>query len=384
MIHYSRQWVDEKDKQAVWEVLGADLLTQGPKVAEFERAVAQYCGAEFGVATNSATSALHLACLALDVKPGDWVWTSPNTFLASSNCALYCGAQVDFVDICPKTYNLSVAALEKKLVEAKRAGRLPKVIVLVHFAGQPCELKAIHALSQQYGFYIIEDAAHAIGSRYEDTLIGCGRYSHITTFSFHAVKTMTTAEGGMAVTNDPALYHAMKRFSSHGVTREEHCMTEASHGPWYYQMLALGYNYRLTELQAALGLNQLHKLNDFVMKRKAIAERYTDAFQALPLILPHQENNIRSSWHLYVVCLTEHASSDRKTMFMRLREAGIGVNVHYIPVHTQPYYQRLGFKWGDFPVAEAYYQQCISLPIHYGLSEAQQDYVVNTVKQVLE
>lgn len=383
MINYSRQCIDQSDVEAVTHVLSSDYLTQGPKVAEFEVAVAAYCGAKYAVAANSATSALHLACMALGVGPGDWLWTSPNTFLASSNCGLYCGANVDFVDICPKTYNLSAEALDIKLRHAKQNNKLPKVVVVVHFAGQPCDLKEIHALSKQYGFYIIEDAAHAIGSRYDNTKIGSCLYSDITVFSFHAVKTMTTAEGGMATTNDPALFQKMKLLSSHGVTRDSHLMEGESQGPWYYQMTGLGYNYRLTDMQAALGLNQLAKLDEFIVRRNQIAEHYANAFQDHPLILPYQKNNIYSGWHLYVVCLDEQSKKTRKEVFIALREAGIGVNVHYIPVHTQPYYQRLGFKLGDFPVAEQYYQNCISLPMYYGLDDEQVQQVVMAVKGTL-
>lgn len=383
MINYSRQCIDHSDVEAVTQVLSSDYLTQGPKVAEFEAAVAAYCGAKFAVAANSATSALHLACMALGVGPGDWLWTSPNTFLASSNCGLYCGANVDFVDICPKTYNLSAEALDIKLQHAKQNNKLPKVVVVVHFAGQPCDLKEIHALSKQYGFYIIEDAAHAIGSRYDNTKIGSCLYSDITVFSFHAVKTMTTAEGGMATTNDPALFQKMKRLSSHGVTRDSHLMEGESQGPWYYQMTGLGYNYRLTDIQAALGLNQLAKLDEFIVRRNQIAADYAKALQDQPLILPYQKNTIYSGWHLYVVCLDEQSKKTRKEVFIALREAGIGVNVHYIPVHTQPYYQRLGFKLGDFPTAEQYYQNCISLPMYYGLDDEQVQQVVMAVKGAL-
>ncbi|MFO1257737.1 MAG: UDP-4-amino-4,6-dideoxy-N-acetyl-beta-L-altrosamine transaminase [Gammaproteobacteria bacterium] len=383
MIGYSKQWIDEADKKAIIGAVESDFLTQGPAVTEFEEAVATYCGAKFGVAANSATSALHLACVALNLGPGDWLWTSPNTFLASSNCGLYCGANIDFVDICAKTYNISAQALEMKLQRAKQHNKLPKVLVLVHFAGQPCDLREIHELSKQYGFYIIEDAAHAIGSRYENIKIGSCFYSDITVFSFHAIKTMTTAEGGMATTNDPGLYQKMKLISSHGMTRDNCLMESESHGPWYYQMTALGYNYRLTEMQAALGISQLSKLDDFILKRNKIAEFYAKEFQNLPLVLPYQKKNIYPAWHLYVVCLKHEVKKDRKEVFVALREAGIGVNVHYIPIHIQPFYQKMGFKCGDFPVAEEYYRNCISLPMYYGLTDEQLIQVVGAVRKIL-
>lgn len=381
MINYSQQWIDETDQKAVNDVMSSNYLTQGPKILEFEEAIASFCGAEYSVTTNSATSALHLACMALGLGAGDWLWTSPNTFVASSNCALYCGANIDFVDICPETYNLSTLELRKKLETAKKNNKLPKVVVLVHFAGQPCDLAEVKNLSREYGFYIIEDAAHAIGSEYENIRIGSCVYSDITIFSFHAVKNMTTGEGGGATTNNTNLYKKMKILSSHGITRDIGLMEEPSHGPWYYQMMDLGFNYRLTEIQAALGLKQLEKLDNFTNRRNEISRIYHESLQSLPLKLPYTKSNIYSSWHLYVVCLKKETKKERKDIFLSLRSMGIGVNVHYIPVHTQPYYQKLGFKWGDFPVSEEYYHNCLSLPIHYGLTDEQVSYIINSLHE---
>ncbi len=381
MIPYGRQDITPEDIAAVEAVLRSDFLTQGPAVPGFEQALAAYCGVARGVAMNSATSALHVACLALGLGPGDRLWTSPNTFVASANCGLYCGAEVDFVDTDPATYNMSVAALEAKLVRAAAANRLPKVVIPVHFAGQSCEMRAIHALGQRYGFRIVEDASHAVGARYLGEPVGNCRYSDITIFSFHPVKIITTAEGGMAMTNDPALAERMERLRSHGITRDPAAMQGDSDGPWYYQQIELGYNYRLTDLQAALGHSQLQRLDDYVTRRHAIAARYDAALAALPLTTPHQHPDSRSALHLYPVRL--HDDARRRPVFEALRAAGIGVNVHYIPVHTQPHYRRLGFQPGDFPEAERYYAGAISLPMFPTLSPAQQDEVVAALTRVL-
>jgi UDP-4-amino-4,6-dideoxy-N-acetyl-beta-L-altrosamine transaminase len=383
-IPYGRQNISEADIQAVVDVLRSDFLTQGPAVPAFEQAVATYCGAARGVAVNSATSALHIACLALGLGPGDWLWTTPITFVASANCGLYCGAQVDFVDIDPRTYNLCPQALATKLSQAEKTGRLPKVIVAVHLCGQPCDMAAIHALSQTYGFKIIEDASHAIGGKYKDEPIGNCRYSDITIFSFHPVKIITTAEGGMAVTNNAELAHAMALLRSHGITRDEAHMTHPSDGPWYYQQVGLGFNYRMSELQAALGLSQMQRLDAFVAQRHALAQRYDELLAELPLVLPWQHPDSHSGLHLYVIrlCL-DRIHKTHRDAFEGLRAQGIGVNVHYIPVHTQPYYAQMGFAVGDYPQAEQYYAQAISLPMFQDLTHAQQDHVVAALRQAL-
>lgn len=377
MIPYGRQDVTAADIDAVVSVLQSDFLTQGPVVPRFESHVAAHVGAARGVAVNSATSALHLACLALDLGPGDWLWTTPITFVATSNCALYCGANVDFVDIDPVTWNLSVEALERKLQVAAASGRLPKVVVPVHLCGLPCDMARIHALSLLYGFRIIEDASHAIGARYQGQFVGNGRYSDITIFSFHPVKIITSAEGGMALTNNPALADRMELLRSHGITRDAKQMTHAPDGPWYYQQIALGFNYRLTELQAALGLSQMDRLDTYVASRHELARRYDALLDELPLMLRWQGPGYYSGLHLYVVRMQPNTSTrTHQQVFESLREQHIGVNLHYIPVHTQPYYQQLGFQIGDYPEAERYYASAISLPLFATMTEAQQDQVV--------
>ena len=382
MIPYGRQDIRQPDIDAVVAVLQSDFLTQGPQVPAFEQAVAAYCGAKYAVAVNSATSALHLACLALGLGPGDWLWTSPITFTASANCALYCGAQVDFVDIDPYTLNMSVAALRAKLALAKQQQRLPKVVVPVHLCGQPCDMAAIHALAQEYGFAIIEDASHAIGARHQQQPVGSCRYSDITVFSFHPVKIITSAEGGMALTNQAHLAEKMALLRSHGITRNPAQMTQPADGAWYYQQIDLGFNYRMTELQAALGLSQLTRLDEYIEQRHALARRYRQALAALPLTLPQQHPDAYSAYHLYVVRL--HDASRRRAVFDALRQDGIGVNVHYIPVHTQPYYrQRFGFKLGDFAEAERYYQAALSLPMYPQLSDVDFEQVCDSLRRVL-
>lgn len=381
MIPYGRQDISQADIDAVVEVLQSDFLTQGPKVPEFERIVADYCGAARAVAVNSATSALHLACLALELGPGDRLWTSPVTFVASANCALYCGASVDFVDIDPRTYNLCPVALAEKLRVAEAQGALPKVVVAVHLCGQPCDMKAIDRLAKQYGFRVIEDASHAIGGKYADEPIGNGRYSDITVFSFHPVKIVTSAEGGMALTNDNALADQMALLRSHGITRDPALMTREPDGPWYYQQVALGFNYRMTELQAALGISQMSRLDDFVSRRHGLASRYDLLLESLPVTAPWQHPDSYSGLHLYVIRV---AGTSHQQVFESLREKGVGVNLHYIPVHTQPYYQSMGFDAADFPEAMAYYAEAISLPMYPGLTEQDQDFVVSSLSEALE
>ena len=382
MIPYGRQDISSEDIAAVVEVLQSDYLTQGPVIEKFEAIVTNYCSATFGVAVNSATSALHIACLALGLGKGDWLWTSPNTFVASANCGLYCGAQIDFVDIDPFTNNISVERLSEKLETARRENRLPKIVVPVHLCGTSCDMAAIKDLSVQYGFKIIEDASHAIGGRYRDEAIGNCRYSDITVFSFHPVKIVTTAEGGLATTNDANLAHRMRLFRSHGITRDPSFMTHEPDGPWYYQQIELGYNYRMTELQAALGISQMKRIDDFVARRHAIAQRYDGLLGGLPLTTPKIDPQCYSALHLYVIRLqTEQLNVTHRQVFERLRELQIGVNLHYIPVHTQPYYQGLGHKSGDYPQAERYYAEAISLPVFATLTDKEVDIVVSAVRK---
>ncbi len=385
MIPYGKQDISQDDINAVVRVLRSDFLTQGPVVPEFEKQVATYCGAKHAQAVNSATSALHIACMALGLGQGDWLWTSPITFVASANCGLYCGAQVDFVDIDPRTYNLCPVALERKLLSAQTNGKLPKVVVAVHLAGQPCNMKALHTLAQRFGFKLIEDASHAIGGCYEGEPIGSCRYSDITVFSFHPVKVITTAEGGMVLTQSDALAQRMALFRSHGITRDPEQMTRAPDGPWYYQQIELGYNYRMTELQAALGVTQMQRLDMFVSRRHALAKRYDEALTDLPVVTPWQHPDGYSGLHLYVVRLKlDQIKSTHVEVFEKLRALGVGVNLHYIPVHLQPFYQQMGFKLGDFPEAERYYSEAISLPMYPLLTDAQQDAVVSTLKRALK
>lgn len=384
MIPYGRQEITQADIDAVVEVLKSDYLTQGPMVPRFEEAVARHVGARHALAVNSATSALHIACLALDLGPGDWLWTSPVTFVASANCGLYCGARVDFVDIDPTTYNLCPIALQAKLEIVEQEGRLPKVVVAVHLCGQPCDMAAVHALGKRYNFRIIEDASHAVGGKYQGRSIGDSRYSDITVFSFHPVKIITTAEGGMALTNDDELARRMGLLRSHGITRDPDQMTHEADGPWYYQQIDLGFNYRMTELQAALGVSQMERLDQFVTRRHELARRYDTLLQSLPLVTPFQHSDSYSGLHLYVVRLRlDYISSSHLQVFESLREQGIGVNLHYIPVHLQPYYQKMGFKTGDFPDAEQYYAEAISLPMFQSMTDSQQDRVVAGMTKAL-
>lgn len=381
MIPYGRQDITADDIAAVTEVLTSDFLTQGPAVPAFEQALCDYTGAAHAVAANSATSALHIACLALGAGPGERVWTSPNTFVASANCALYCGAEIDFVDIDPRTYNLCADQLAEKLARAEKENRLPRIVIPVHFAGQSCDMQRIHALSQQYGFRIIEDASHAVGGRYRDQPVGNCRYSDITIFSFHPVKIITTAEGGVALTNDPALAARMASLRSHGITRDSSLMQSPSDGPWYYQQLELGFNYRMTDMQAALGCSQIKRLDDYVARRHRIAQRYDSKLAQLDVTLPHQSSDSHSALHLYPVQVDP---AKRLQVFTALREAGIGVNVHYIPVHRQPYYEALGFRAAQFPNAERYYAGAISLPMFPTLTETDQDTVIRALGAALQ
>jgi len=383
MIPYARQSISKEDIQAVIDVLESDYLTQGPVVPLFESSVADYVSAKYAVAVNSGTSALHVACLALALKKGDRLWTTPITFVASANCGLYCGATIDFVDIDPDSFNMSVQALELKLYQAAQEGTLPKVVVVVHFSGLSCDMKAIAKLATQYGFKVIEDASHAIGGRYQSELIGNCRYSDITVFSFHPVKIITTGEGGMAVTQNIDLAEKMRSLRSHGITRDINKMTNAPDGDWYYQQLELGFNYRMTELQAALGLSQLKKITDYIQQRKKIVMEYAYQLQHLPINSQKGELS-ESAMHLYVIRLdTKRIKKSHSQIFSHLRGAGIGVNLHYIPVHTQPFYKKMGFKASDFPEAMNYYEEAISLPLYPELSKEQQNKVISILDQEL-
>ncbi len=385
MIPYGKQDINNADIDSVVKVLQSDFLTQGPQVPLFEEVVSKYCSSDFGIAVNSATSALHIACLALGLKKGDWLWTSPNSFVASSNSGLYCGAKVDFVDIDPKTYNLSVEELEKKLIQANKDGILPKIVVPVHFAGQSCDMRKIYSLSQEYGFKVLEDASHSIGGKYLEKPIGSCKYSDITVFSFHPVKIITTAEGGLATTNSKQLAENMRLLRSHGITRDRNLMTRDIHGDWYYEQVELGFNYRMTELQAALGISQMLRLDDFILNRMKIKKRYDSLLKGLPIKRPYQNQDCHSSMHLYPIQLDLNAiEKSRKQVFNELREVDIGVNVHYIPIHIQPYYSKLGFKLGDFPNAEDYYNRTLSIPIFNSMTSEQQDKVVDALKLVLK
>jgi len=379
-IPYGRQDITEADIAAVAEVLRSDFLTQGPALPRFETLAAEKCGARHALAMNSATSALHAACLALGLEEGDWLWTSPITFVASSNCALYCGAKVDFVDIDPRSYNMSVQALEEKLKQAEKAGRLPKIVVPVHFTGQSCDMRAIQALSRTYGFRIIEDASHAVGGSYDNAPVGCGRYSDVTVFSFHPVKIITTGEGGMALTNDDELAARMHLLRSHGITRDPREMDQAPDGSWYYQQIGLGFNYRMTDIQAALGVSQMQRLDGYIARRHEIAARYDALLKDFPVVTPWRDPQARSALHLYVI---QVEAAGHKAVFEGLRARGIGVQLHYIPVHTQPHYRRMGFETGDFPEAERFYGRAISLPIYGTLTDAQQDQVIAALAETL-
>lgn len=385
MIYYGKQNINEADIQAVVDVLKSDFLTQGPVLEQFERKVADYCGAKYAVAVTNATSALHIACKAAGLGHGGSLWTSPITFTASANCGRYCGANVDFVDIDKATYNMSPASLEQKLKKAKAAGKLPKVVVPVHLAGQSCDMQAIYKLAQEYGFTVLEDASHAIGADYLDTKVGSCAYSDMTVFSFHPVKIITTGEGGLVLTNNEDLYKKLCLYRSHGITRDDELMTHEADGPWYYQQVDLGYNYRMTELQAALGYSQMDRLDEFVARRRQLVARYDALLKDLPVITPHVLDGANPSWHLYMVWADfSKLSIDKVQLFAEMKKRGIVLNLHYIPVHTQPYYQALGFKQGNFPVSEKYYEGIFTLPLYYSLTEKQQDEVVAALRDCLK
>jgi UDP-4-amino-4,6-dideoxy-N-acetyl-beta-L-altrosamine transaminase len=383
MIPYGKHNISEEDISSVVDILRSNFLTQGPVVPEFENSVAKYCDVKFSIAVNSATSALHLACLALGVNEGDWVWTSPISFVASANCGVYCGAKIDFVDIDPLTYTMSASCLERKLNSAKINNCLPKVVIPVHLCGQSCDMTSIYNLSKKFGFKIIEDASHAIGGKYKGRPIGNCQFSDITVFSFHPVKIITSGEGGMAVTNNEKYYSIIQRLRSHGITRDPNEMTHAPDGTWYYQQLDLGFNYRLTDIQAALGLSQLSRLDEFVARRHEIAKKYNDLLSDLDLILPHQSEDCHSSYHLYVIRVKKGKAIQRKELFERLRVNGIMVNVHYIPIYHHPFYQKFEFNYSEYPESESYYSEAISIPIYFGLEDTEIDLIVNKIKTPL-
>jgi UDP-4-amino-4,6-dideoxy-N-acetyl-beta-L-altrosamine transaminase len=393
MIPYGRQDISAEDIDAVTEVLRSDWLTQGQAGPRFEQAMAAYCGSRNAIAVSNATAALHIACLAFDLGPGDYLWTTPNTFVASANCALYCGASVDFVDIDPRTYNMSVPALTEKLEAANAQGRLPKIVVPVHFAGQSCEMREIRSLADHYGFRIIEDASHAVGGEYLGRKVGSCDYGDTTIFSFHPVKIITTGEGGMALTNDPKLAERLSYLRTHGIIRPAQRPDEAQdgqrvneerNGPWMYEQIELGLNYRMTDIQSALGSSQLTRLDPFVARRRELAARYDRLLAKLPVTCPWQHPDTNSAWHLYVIRLHRNEIKlSRREVFDALRAAGIGVNVHYIPVHTQPYYRRLGFEPGMFPEAESYYEDAITLPLFSRMTNDEQDVVVAALEKIL-
>lgn len=382
MIPYGRQEIMEQDIEAVVDILRSDFLTQGPVVPQFEQVVAGLCAAQYAVAVNSATSALHIACLSLNLGPGDWLWTSPITFMASANSGLYCGAKVDFVDIDPCTYNMSIECLAEKLAQAEKEGKLPKVVIPVHLSGQSCDMASIHELSQRYNFKIIEDASHAIGGKYKDQAIGGCRFSDITVFSFHPVKIITSGEGGMALTNNSLIAKKMQLLRSHGISSHKEDMGfRAPEEIWNYQQLDLGFNYRMTDIHAALGLSQMQWLDEFIKKRHVIAQRYNQELFDLPLTTPHQHEDSYSSFHLYIISLKlDEIGKTHRQVYDELRSAGILVNLHYIPVYRQPYYERMGFKVGYCPQAEKYYSEAISIPMYPALKESDLSYIISSLK----
>lgn len=384
MIPYGRQFIDEHDINAVVEVLKSEYITQGTKISEFEETVADYCGAKYAVAVSSGTAALHIACIAAKLGKGDILWTSPNTFVASANCALYCGATSDFVDIDARTYNMGIGALEAKLIEASRRERLPSVVIPVHFAGQSCEMHRIGYLRDKYKFTVIEDACHALGGSWKENKIGSCRFSDMAVFSFHPIKSITTGEGGLITTNNKEFYNKLVLLRTHGITRDPNLMQGEPVGPWCYHQIELGMNYRLTDIQATLGLSQLKRLDAFVSRRNELAEHYIDSLSGQPVVLPWQHPDSYSAFHLFVIRLKlDEIERNREEIFNIMRREGVGVNVHYIPVHLQPYYSNLGFSKGHFPEAEKYYEEAITLPLYPLMSEEEQDHVINTLKETL-
>ena len=384
MIYYGKQSVNETDIESVVKILRSDFLTQGPTIEQFEKSVAEYCGAKYAVAVTNATSALHIACLSAGLDSEASLWTSPITFVASANCGRYCGAAVDFVDIDEKTYNMSVKALEEKLKTSKAKNNLPKVVVPVHLAGQSCEMKKIYELAKEYHFTVLEDASHAVGAEYHGEKVGSCKYSDMAVFSFHPVKIITTGEGGMILTNRQDLYEKLLLYRSHCITRNSELMTHEPDGQWYYQQIGLGFNYRMTDIQAALGLSQMTRLDEFVARRRELAVRYSEKLKNLPLKIPYQNVDTNSSWHLYIVRLyLNQVKKTKQQIFSEMRERGIVLNLHYIPVHIQPYYEKLGHEPEECPNALKYYDEAFTLPLYYGLTNEQQDYVLKSLTEVL-
>jgi len=384
VIPYGKQDIRQEDIDAVVEVLKSDFITQGPQIPKFEKAIAEKVLAKHAIAVNSATSALHIACLALDLNQGDYLWTTPLTFVASANCGRYCGAIVDFVDIDPRTFNICPSELSKKLLKAKQNKCLPKILIVTHLCGQPCNMERINSIAKEYSIRIIEDASHAIGGRYKDDYIGNCKYSDITVFSFHPVKIITTAEGGIAMTNSDLLASKMNLYRSHGITRDPELMSKDMDGPWYYQQIALGFNYRITDLQAALSYSQLSRLDEYVEKRHLLADRYDNLLKELPIRTPWRHEDSYSAFHLYVIRIDlNNTIHSRKEIFEELRGMDVGVDLHYIPVHLHPYYAEMGFQYGDFPEAESYYSDAISIPIYPTLTEEDQNHVIKSIKKAL-
>jgi len=384
MIPYSRQIIDNKDIRNISKTLKNNLVTTGPKVEEFEEKIKKFVGAKYSVAANSATSALHIACIALDLKEGDWLWTSPISFVASANCGLYCGAKIEFVDIDGESNNICVKKLKKKLIEAKAKKKLPKIIVTVNLAGFPCDLSEIKKLSKIYSFKILEDSSHALGAKYNGKRIGNGKLSDVSVFSFHPVKIITTLEGGMATTNNFKVFKKMQMLRSHGITREKNMFKKKESGNWYYEQQLLGFNYRMNDIEATLGISQLKKINKFFIKRKKIKNFYDRNLKELPIILPQNNKNKVSSLHLYIIKLKNCSITYRNNVIYKLRKKGIGVNIHYIPIHFQPYFRNLGFKKGMYPVSEKYYETAISLPIHPGLKKKDLFKILKVLKSLLK
>ena len=383
MIPYGKQEINNEDIESIIKVLKSDYLTQGPIVPKFEESISEYCGSKYSVAVTSATAALHLSCIALDLKKGDYLWTSPISFVASANCARYCGANVDFVDIDPLTYNLDPKLLEEKLIKAEKNNVLPKIVVPVHLCGHSADMQEIYALSKRFKFKIIEDASHAIGGRYKGYPVGSCKYSDITIFSFHPVKIITTGEGGIATTNNIDLAKKIYKLRSHGITRDKNEMINDSHGEWYYEQQVLGYNYRMTDIQASLGISQLKRISAFIFKREKIAKKYNKEFEGLPIKVPEQNSYVSSSRHLYVIRVdNKNSKYNHSELFSQLRKMQIYVNIHYIPIHLQPYYKKLGFSYGDFPNAEEYYQEALSLPIYTTLKDEEQNYIIESIKKL--
>ena len=384
MIFYGKQCISENDIKAIESVLRSDFLTQGPMIERFEKKVAEYCGAKYAVAVTNATSALHIACIAVGLGKGDYLWTSPITFVASANCGRYCGANVDFVDIDAKTYNMSVVALEEKLKQAKKDGKLPKIVVPVHLAGQSCDMKRIYELSKEYGFTVLEDASHALGADYIGNKVGSCQFSDMAVFSFHPVKIITTGEGGMVLTNNYELYKKLKLLRSHGITRNENEMTHKSDGSWYYQQIDLGFNYRMTDIQAALGLSQMDRLDEFVKRRRYLSMRYDELLKDLPLTTPCVSSDTVPSWHIYIVRVDfNRVKKTKQEIFDAMKKKGVALNLHYIPVHTQPYYEQFGARAEDCPEAMRYYAEAFTLPLYVGLSDDKQGEVIKALKECL-